>query len=252
MHKHLLLLIVLLSIAASGIAQEPQPDSDSNFRKAVAAAGGSARFKTLQAPTMWMETGTYYGMGEGIPFVNQYASYWPKRWYRQLVEGQFAIGVAGEQVTIFMPGDTNGTKLTGEIQDAALHQARVGWAQLLYPLFDDDYTISNIEGVDVDGKATVGVRAKHKSGSELKLYFDARTFLLAKSTATLFAREKGGMVESETFYSQHQSFGGVTLPGKYRTLYDGELFTEGEITAIKVHATIDPAWFGVEGPARVR
>ena len=41
---------------------------------------------------------------ERMRFVSQYASYWPKRWYRQLVEGQFAIGVAGDQVTMFRGG----------------------------------------------------------------------------------------------------------------------------------------------------
>ena len=68
----------------------------------------------------------------------------------------------------------------------------------------------------------------------------------------MFAQEKGRLVRSETFYRDHKSFGGVKLPSKYKILYDGELFIEGETTAIKVHATIDPAWFGTEGPARVR
>ena len=84
------------------------------------------------------------------------------------------------------------------------------------------------------------------------LYFDKNTFLLTKTEAKVFAQEKGGIVNSETFFSDHKSFGGVKLPSKYKILYDGKLFVEGETTAIKVHATIDPAWFGTKGPARVR
>lgn len=247
-----MLLLVLFAASTPCIAKESDAAAKETFRKAIDAAGGEGRFNTIKAPTMWMETGTYYGTGEGIPFVAQYASYWPKRWYRQLIEGQFAIGVAGEQVTMFKGRDTEGQKLSGEIHKAALHSARVGWAQLLYPLSDDNYTLTNIPGVEVEGKPTVGIKAVHKSGSEVLLYFDRSTSLLTKTQAMVFAQEKDGLVKSENFFSDHKSFGGVKLPSKYKILYDGKLFVEGETTAIKTHATIDPAWFGTDGPARVR
>ena len=100
MNKHLL-LIALVAMPALSIAAEKDPIAEANIRKALTSAGGEKRFKTIKAPTMWMETGTYYGMGQGVPFVAQYATYWPKRWYRQLTEGQFALGVAGDEVTLF-------------------------------------------------------------------------------------------------------------------------------------------------------
>jgi hypothetical protein len=202
---------------------------------------------------MWMETGTYYGMGEGIPFVAQYASYWPKRWYRQLIEGQFALGVAGDQLTLFTEGVDNGTKLSGAQAEGALHRIRVAWSQLLYPFIDDECALSNIPGVDVDGKPTVGIKAAHKSGSEIMLYFDKSTFLLSKTEAIVAAPEMNGrLVKSETFFTDHKSFGGPKLPSKYKILYDGKLMVEGATVAIKTHATIDPALFGAEGPSRVR
>ena len=142
-------LVAFAAMSTLSIANAKDPIAEGNFRKAIKAAGGEGRFSAIKAPTMWMETGTYYGMGEGVPFVAQYASYWPKRWRRQLIESRFAIGVAGEQVTLFEGGDTTGRKLTGPTYDAALHQARIGWAQLLYPLLEDDYTLSSIPGVDV-------------------------------------------------------------------------------------------------------
>ena len=85
------------------------------------------------------------------------------------------------------------------------------------------------------------------------LYFDTRTFLLIKIEASVMAPEMDGkQVKNETFFSDHKSFGGVKLPGKYKMFYDGKLVVESETTAIKTHATIDPAWFGADGPARVR
>jgi hypothetical protein len=192
-------------------------------------------------------------LGEGVPFVAHYATYWPRRWHRQLIEGQFAIGVAGEQVTLFKGDDTKGQKLSGPRHEVASHQARVAWAGLLCSLIQDKYTLSNIPAVDIEDKPTIGIKAVYDSGSEVMLYFDKSTFLLTMLEAKVTAQEIGGkLVKCENFYSDHKSFGGVKLPSKYKTLYDGKLFVEGETTAIKVHATIDPAWFGTDGPARVK
>ena len=89
--KKYILLITLAAVPATSIAQEKDPVAEENFRKAITAAGGEGQLNTLKAPTMWMKSGTHYGMGEGAPFIAQYASYWPKRWYRQLLEGRFAM-----------------------------------------------------------------------------------------------------------------------------------------------------------------
>ena len=252
MNKYIF-LVAFSTMSMLGIANAKDPIAEDKFRKAIDAAGGESRFDTIKAPTMWMEIGTYYGMGEGIPFVAQYATYWTKRWRRQLIEGKFSIGIAGEQVTLFEAADAKGRRLSGPTQETALHQARIGWAQLLYPLLEDEYTLSNITGVDVEDKSSVGVKAVHVSGGEVMLYFDKHTYLLEKIEATVAAQEMDGkQVKSETFFRDHKSFGGVKLPGKYKTFYDGKLIVESEITAIKTHATIDPAWFGTAGPARVR
>ena len=251
--KNYILLIVITVTSATSTAQEKDWVAEENFRRAITAAGGEGQLNTIKAPTMWMETGTYYGMGEGVPFIAQYASYWPKRWYRQLIEGQFAMGVAGDQLTLFTDGVADGRTLSGTTADAALHRIRVAWAQLLYPLVEDEYSLSNIPGVDVEGKPTVGLRAVDRSGSEVMLYFDKSTFLLRKIEAMVAAPEMDGkLVKSETFFTDHNSFGGVKLPVKYKILYDDKLMVEGETVAIKTHATIDPAWFGAEGPSRVR
>lgn len=250
--KKFILLIVITAVSATSIAQEKDQVAEENFRKAITAAGGEDRLNTIKAPTMWMETGTYYGVGEGVPFVAQYASYWPKRWYRQMIEGKFAIGVAGDQLTLFTDEVSNGTKLSGAQAEGALYRIRVAWAQLLYPFTEDEYKLSNIPGVDVEGKPTIGIKAE-KSGSAIMLYFDKSTFLLTKTEAMVAAPEMDGkLVTSETFYTDHKPFGDAKLPSKYKILYDGKLMVESETTAIKTHATIDPAWFGVEGPSRVR
>lgn len=251
--KHYILLVVLGAMPFTSLAAEKDQVAEANFRKAIRAAGGERRFNTIKAPTMWMEKGTYHAIGKDVPFVAQYASYWPKRWYRQLVEGQVATGVAGEQVTLFNRGSTKGRKLSGPRLESAMHQIRIARAQLIYPLMEDDYRLANIPGLDVEGRPTVGIKAVHSSGSEILLYFDRRTFLLTKTEAEVKATQLNGKrVKVETFLSDHKPFGGAKLPSKYRTFFDGKLFLESERVAVKSHATIDPAWFGTKGSARVR
>lgn len=242
---------MLAALSSLSAFAEKDEVAESNFSKAIKAAGGEGRFNSLKAPTMWMLKGTYYVGDQDVPFVTHCASYWPKRWYRRLVEERIGVGVAGEQVTLFDTGGTEGEKLTGDAQQAFLHRVRVYQSRLLYPLLEDDYALTSIPGVDVGGKATVGIKAAHKAGSEILLYFDAKTFLLTKIEAKV-EDFRGNEVKSETTFSEHQSFGGAKLPSKYKRYYDGKLVAEGETVAIKTHATIDPAWFGTEGPARVR
>lgn len=249
--KRYIMLGALVTMPLLSTAAEKDEIAESTFRKAIKAAGGEQRFKTLKAPTMWMLTGTYYAGDQEVPFVTQCASYWPKRWYRRMVEDRFGVGVAGEQVTLFQADGAEGEKLSGARQKAFLHRVRVYQAPLLYPLLEDEYTFSKIPGVEVAGKATVGIKAVHASGSEIMLYFDKNTFLLSKLEAKVEGF-RGNEVKSETVYSAHKPFGGVKLPSKYKRYYDGKLVVEGSIIAIKTHATVDPAWFGTEGPKRVR
>ena len=103
-------------------------------------------------------------------------------------------------------------------------------------------------------RPTVGVKAVHDSGSEIMLYFDKSTFLLNedRSERWLLRRWAASWSGARPSFRDHKSFGGAKFPSQYKILYDGKLIVEGETAAIKVHATIDPAWFGTEGPARIR
>ena len=74
-------------------------DANDILQRAIKAAGGAGRIGALKTPMMWMEKGTYYGQGEGMPYIAQYAAKWPD-WYRQEIEGKFVITVNGDKAWV--------------------------------------------------------------------------------------------------------------------------------------------------------
>ena len=235
----LLLLYGTSGLVPAARAEEPGPKLI--LQQAIEAVGGTARLAVLQAPMMWMERGTFYGMGSGIPFVRQYAARWPD-WYRQEVENAFVITVSGNKA--WVSSDSGVQLLAGDRWKEQLLQVRAAWAERLFPLTSADYVLSKIEGIPVAGRATVGFRASHPSHRDIKFYFDAETYLIAKIETMVVSPQSGpDPVPSEAYYADHQSFSGVKMPAKFKLFYGGKLFVEGEVVDYKMGATLDPQQF---------
>ena len=123
-------------------------------------------------------------------------------------------------------------------------QARVAWAERLFPLANEPYKLSKIAGVEIDGKSTVGFNASHPDGRDIKFYFDAKTFLIAKIETEVISPQLGSEpVLSESFYSEHKSYGGIIMPSKLTLKYDKRFFVEGTTIDYKMAATLDPEHF---------
>ena len=88
MIRNLLLSAALIAVVAPAFADELPQDVTAReiLQRALKAAGGERTLARLKGPTLWMEKGTFYGMGDGQPFVAQYATKWPN-WYRQEIKG---------------------------------------------------------------------------------------------------------------------------------------------------------------------
>ena len=235
------LLIALAAIASQGLAEDQQ--AKEILRRAIDAAGGQRRLDTLKAPTMWMEKGTFHGGDEATPFIAHYASKWPN-WYRQNIENAFSIGIDGDLALV---SSSAGTRvLTGDQLKEQLIQARIARALFLFPLNGEEYSLSSEPGIEVDGRLTIGIKASHRDGRDANFYFDKKTYLIAKIETVIVTPQTGpDPVTSETLYWAHRSFGGATMPSKYKRIYAGNLFVEGETVDIKVRATLDPKWFSI-------
>jgi hypothetical protein len=235
------LAFVLVAAASESKGMADDQDAKQILQRAIKAAGGVRSLERLKSPMMWMERGTFYGMGEGSPYVGQYAAKWPD-WYRQEIENAFAISISGDSAWVTSPSGVK--KLAGAQLDEQLKQVRVAWAERLFPLTDKAYELTAIDGVDINGRATVGIKAAHSDGRDIKFFFDKQTYLIAKIETMVISPQYGPEpVLSETFYTDHKSFAGVIMPSKYKLYYGNKLFVEGETVDYKIGATLDPKHF---------
>lgn len=242
MRKFIPTLVWLICVSAfesSGLADDK--DATEILQRAIKATGGERSVGTLKSPMLWMERGTFYGMGDGQPFVAQYAAKWPD-WFRQEIENAFSITVRGEQAWVTSSAGIR--NLSGVQLEEQLKQVRIGWVARLFPLTDENYTLSSIDGIDVSGRQTVGILASCGDDRDVKLYFDKQTFLIAKIETMVISPQHGpDPVLSETFYTDHKSFAGVMMPSKVKQIYDKKLFVEAETVDYKMAATLDPQQF---------
>ncbi len=220
--------------------QAREEDARQILQHALKAAGG--RFNALRGPMMWMERGAYYGEGaEGSPFIAQYASKWPD-WFRCEIEGVFTLTVSGHKA--WMINDAGTQKFAGDELANVMRQVRMAWASFLFPLTGKEYTLKKIDGIRIEGRAVVGIRAIHADGGDFRLYFDKASLLLVKMEANVIIPQFGpSPVLVEAYYSKHKSLGGARLPFKIKVFCDKKLFVTTEIVASKTGATLDPAYF---------
>lgn len=231
----LALVIGVAAFAQSGLADHHE--ARDVLQRAIKAAGGEGRIRSLKRPMMWMETGTFYGNGDGVPFVAQYAAKWPN-WYRQEIEGAFVITVSG--VKAWVSGAAGMQNLAGAQLEEMLKQTRLPWAERLFPLTDEAYELSKIDGIEVNGRPTVGIKASHADGRDIKFFFDKQTYFIAKTETMVISPQHGPEpVLREAFYTGRTSYG----PTKFRLIYDKQLFIEGETVDYKVGATLNPEHF---------
>jgi len=219
---------------SAGLAEDGR--AKETLQRALNAVGGLERLGTLKNQTMWMETGTYYGEGQGMPYIAQYASKWPD-WFRQEIEGVFTITTSGKQAWASGAGGVQ--KLTGAQLKEQLKQVRLTWAERLFPMAEKAYTLTTIDGIDVNGRPTVGIKANHAEGGDFKFYFDKETYLLAKTEAMVVSPQHGpDPVLREAFFTGHSSYG-----PSYKINLDGKRFVDGKTVYRKVAATLDPELF---------
>ncbi len=234
------LILTLILCACSFPVHADEKEARSILQRAIRAAGGERSLNRFKAPMMWMEKGTYHGMGKSQPYLGQYSSKWPN-WYRQEIEGVFVSTVSGEHAWSKTQGKV--TKLEGAQLKEKLKENRMFWAWRLFPLKDQAYQLSTAEGVEVNGRPTAGLKVTHKNGGECRLYFDKTSMLLVKSSMMLSPTPGAKPAQSQIYFSNHRGFGGSRLPSKMKVYLGGKLLIEAEIIAHKLFATLDPELF---------
>jgi len=209
--------------------------------KAIKAGGGEANLAKFNAQT-WTEKGTYYGMGNGLPYTGQYAMQRPDK-FSMTIEGAFKIVLNGDKGWM-KSGDGDTMEMSKEQLAEQKEEQFAGWVASLLPLKEKGYTLTPLAEIKVDSRPAVGVKVAHEGHRDVKLYFDKEKGLLVKSEGTVKDLEQGGKeVNQEAFYSNFKEVEGAQIPMKIVIKRDGKQFVEAENFDVKPASKLDDKVF---------
>jgi zinc protease len=242
MRKTLGILIVgpLLLLLSGTAPAGGDDDARAIVAKSIKATGGAAKMAKFKATTFKVK-GTYYGMGDGLPFTGNYAVQWPMQ-LKMEIEGIFTIVVNGDKGWMKSGGVTN--DMSKEELALQKHNQRAGWIATLLPLEDKAFDLTALGEVKVDKLTALGVKVTRKDYPEVKLYFDKATHLLIKAEFRSKSPEENYKDATlETYYSNFKEIDGVKVPTTVITKRDGKLYVESEVAEMKAAGKLDASMF---------
>jgi hypothetical protein len=230
------LLVVWSSVAWSGEDADPRVI----VAQAIKAMGGEKSLARHKAAT-WTSKGTYYGMGDGLPYSGKYAVRMPEH-FRVEIEGVFIIVFTGDKGWIHGGGETK--DMTDEQFAAQKNDHRAGWIASVLPLKDKAFTLTALPEIKVDDHPAVGIKVARKEYPEVKLYFDKKTHLLVKSEwRTKSSEEKFKEVTAESYYSKYQEIDGAQVSTRMVMKRDGKPYVEADVMDYKAAGKLDDSVF---------
>jgi hypothetical protein len=231
--RRIVAISAFVSVFLFGLAvRADQPEPRAIIDRAIQAAGGEEALNKNKAQT-WNETGTFYGMGDGIPYKGAYASQPPDK-FKMEIQNVFTIVVNGDKAS-FGGGDASPEQLSELKEDNY-----VRWISGLLPLKDQAFKLSAIGEAKVGDQPAVGVQVSHQGHRDVKLYFNKDNGLLVKVVARVKAEELGGKeVDQEIQRSNFKEMSGIKVPTKVAIQRDGKKFVEAEISDWKGTEKLD-------------
>ncbi len=221
--------VVLCGFVGSVRAAD-QNDVHAIVDKAIKAAGGEKALMKRHTMT-WTMKGTYYGMGDGLPFTANYALHLPNQ-FRFEIAGFMTRVVNGDHGWSQQNGDT--TELTKDQLAEAKEELYLTRLATLLPLKHKGYELSSLGDSKIAGHSVVGIEVKHKGHRPAKLYFDSKTGRLFATAARVKSFEdNGNEVDQQSIFSDVKDVDGVPYPTKLTITRGDNKYVEGDLADIK-------------------
>jgi hypothetical protein len=225
-----LLAGILVLGGGSLIRSGEDTDGRALVDKAIKAVGGADKLATHKSAT-FKGKGTYYGMGDGLPYMGKYAYTWPDK-FRMDIEGVFTIVLNGDKGWIKEGGETK--DMTKEQLAQQIMDQKAGWVTSLLPLKAKAFDIKATGEAKVGKREALGVKVTRKGYPDVSLFFDKKTGLLLKSSfLTKSPEQKFKEVTQDNYYHKYRDEDGVKLPTKMVINRDGKVFVEEEVSDYK-------------------
>lgn len=244
-------LAILAAVLAVGVVRAADDDATKAkavVEKAVKAAGWEKNGASVSKT--WADKGALHFGGQKLTYTGEWWFSGPDK-YRFVVKADF--GGTDVTITVVVNGDkawqSDGGKaeaMTDEKLEYTRNQAYFQHLYTLTPLLTEKgFTLKPIAGVKVDGNETTGVEVAHKDRPTVKLYFDAKTGLLAKSEMTVKSEFEGWKEATDevAFGEWKEGADKKKHPTKMTVTRGGTLLLESESTGHKHADKLDAKLF---------
>lgn len=245
--RFFLSLITISALTTSTFAEEMT--AKDVIRKAIDAAGGEKTLKSFPA-VVTKSKGTIVVMGMELAFTSYEMKLDPDK-SKQTInveaggqELQIVQIVNGDKLHRTFAGNEMG--LPDDAKAEILENQIVDRVQQLYPLLTDKgFEIKLLkEKGKVDDKEAFVLTISHNSLREMKLFIDAKSFLVTK----IEKEGLNGSAESgkqEWFLENHKKHDGIMVPMKVKILHEGKAFLDVEVTEIKHLEKLEKSEFDI-------
>jgi len=232
----------------AGPSRADDKDMHALVDKAIKAAGGADKVAKLKNCTFKAKGTVTEGNKEGT-FTVEGSLRGGTHWRMEMeanMEGRV------EQVTLVFDGEKGWARPKDRNTEEAPEEALVvvkefthvfHLAQTLAPLKGKDYKLAPLGEVQVNERATVGMKVTHKDRKEINLYFDKETGHLAKCEMNIKDTKDGQEVSHEYFFSDHKDMDGVKHFSKIVFKRDGKKLFDGELSEVKAVDKLDDNLF---------
>ncbi|MBT4866825.1 MAG: hypothetical protein HON53_17105 [Planctomycetaceae bacterium] len=236
----LLLPMLAGPLAAQDDVAKPQQLID----RAIKAIGGTKALNKTRN-TILEDEGTYYGMGNGVPYTGRYVTEYgsPGR-HRMEIQDAFLSVTAKNQAWISVMGMT--IDLDGDALEVAKKGMLVTYATSLIPLQKPNkkFKLSKAEPESVEGEECVGIKIDHEGMPTVTMHFSKKTGLMKKVKHLMKAQELGFKeVTDETIFHEYKKFDGVLHPSKMTIFRDGKKFVESNPKNVTFPKQLDESEF---------
>jgi hypothetical protein len=234
-----LAFLVCLAFTSIAIAADSPADCKAIIDRAIEARGGAdklAKFNTMS----WTDKGTFYGMGNELPYTATYVIEWPGKYRREIKEFMTTILNGDKGWTIRADASD---ELDKDQLSAAQESLFGTWVTELLPVAGQGFSCSAKPEAKIEGKPADVVVVSHSGHGDITLYFEKASGLLVKSEAMIKVPEEEKPVKEETTYSDYRDFDGVKWPTAITMLRNGEPYVKAKRSDIKPSPKIDAKAF---------
>jgi len=237
-------LALALVLHATSTVRADEGQAGGIIDKAIKALGG----ETTKTAGTWKAKGTFYGLGDGIPYTSEIAVQWPDR-QRSVIDAE-ANGQKLMFITVINDGKAwrkmngDGMALDGDQLEEAKEEVYAAWLSTVAPLKNKGFKITSLGDSKADGHDAIGVKVAHKGHKDISLFFDKDSGLLLKTERRVKDLMGGGdEVNQETIYGDYKDVGGTKLPAKVTIKRDGKKYIEQENSDMKLTDKLDDKLF---------